>query len=118
MTRGVGPSKVGPIPLENIGRNPWAGLSASAEHTDDHGAHTHDRHPARGSQFLQTPEVVYILFEYSNVWVPIAMNKLHSPDPDPTWWGESVGHYEGDTLVVDSIGFNDKTWLDRVGPTA
>jgi len=46
------------------------------------------------------------------------MNKLHSPDPDPTWWGESVGHYEGDTLVVDSIGFNDKTGLDRVGPTA
>jgi hypothetical protein len=66
-------------------------------------------------KFLQTPDFVYILFEYSNVWYPVAMNKPHSPDPDPTWWGESVGHYEGDTLVVDSIGFNDKTWLDRVG---
>lgn len=67
-------------------------------------------------KFMQTPDTVYILFEYSNVWVPIAMNKPHSADPDPTWWGESVGHYEnGDTLVVDSIGFNDKTWLDRVG---
>ena len=67
-------------------------------------------------KFMQTPETVYILFEYSSVWVPVAMNKPHSPDPDPTWWGESVGQYEGgDTLVVDSIGFNDKTWLDRVG---
>ncbi len=67
-------------------------------------------------KFVQNPDVVYILFEYSNVWVPIAMNKSHTSDPDPTWWGESVGHYEGgDTLVVDSIGFNDKTWLDRVG---
>jgi hypothetical protein len=66
-------------------------------------------------KFVQTPDLVYILFEYSNVWYPVAMNKPHSSDPDPSWWGESVGHYEGDTLVVDSIGFNDKTWLDRVG---
>jgi len=67
-------------------------------------------------KFMQTPDTVYILFEYSNVWVPVAMNKPHSADPDPTWWGESIGKYEnGDTLVVDSIGFNDKTWLDRVG---
>ena len=67
-------------------------------------------------KFMQTPDTVYILFEYSNVWVSVAMNKPHSADPDPTWWGESVGKYEGgDTLEVDSIGFNDKTWLDRVG---
>jgi hypothetical protein len=33
----------------------------------------------------------------------------HSADPDPSWMGESVGHWEGDTLVVDSVGFNDKT---------
>ena len=36
-------------------------------------------------------------------------------DPNPTWWGYSVGHWEGDTLVVESAGFNDRTWLDFAG---
>src|SRR5206468_849171 len=36
-------------------------------------------------------------------------------DPNPTWLGYSVGHWEGETLVVESAGFNDRTWLDRVG---
>ncbi len=44
------------------------------------------------------------------------MNQKHPDDPDPTWGGDSIGWYEsGDTLVVDTIGFNDKTWLDQVG---
>jgi hypothetical protein len=38
----------------------------------------------------------------------------HSADPKPSWYGESVGHYEnGDTLVVDTIGLNDKTYVDN-----
>jgi len=36
-------------------------------------------------------------------------------DPNPTWWGYSVGHWEGDTLVVQSAGFNDRSWLDYSG---
>ena len=36
-------------------------------------------------------------------------------DPNPTWLGYSVGHWEGDTLVVESAGFNERTWLDRAG---
>jgi hypothetical protein len=36
----------------------------------------------------------------------------HPPDPDPTWMGDSIGHWEGDTLVVDSVGFNDKTEIN------
>ncbi len=39
----------------------------------------------------------------------------HPKDLDPTWTGHSVGKWEGDTLVVDTIGMNDKTWLDHVG---
>ena len=65
--------------------------------------------------FLQTPGVVYILYEFSRVWRSVAMNRDHPKDPDLTWLGDSVGHYEGDTLVIDTIGFNDKTWLDHVG---
>ena len=37
----------------------------------------------------------------------------HSTDPKPSWYGESVGHYDGDTLVVDTIGLNDKTFVNN-----
>src|SRR5262249_2599772 len=41
------------------------------------------------------------------------MNVPHSKAVKSSWYGESVGHYEGDTLVVDTIGLNDKTFLDN-----
>jgi hypothetical protein len=41
------------------------------------------------------------------------MNVGHSKDPGHSWYGESVGHYEGDELVVDTIGLNDKTFVDN-----
>jgi hypothetical protein len=63
----------------------------------------------------QTPTNVHLLFEYFRVWRTVAMDRPHPKDPDPTWLGDSVGHYEGDTLVIDTIGFNDKSWLDQVG---
>jgi hypothetical protein len=67
-------------------------------------------------KFVQTPEAVYILYEYGVVWRVVWLNRKHSDDPDPTYMGESIGWYEGkDTFVVDSIGFNDKTWLDSTG---
>lgn len=66
-------------------------------------------------RILQMPDMVYILYQYGPTWRPIPLNKEHSKDPDPSWWGESVGRYEGDMLVIDTIGFNDKTWLDHVG---
>ena len=44
----------------------------------------------------------------------IYLNVPHSSNPQPSWYGESVGHYEnGDTLVVDTIGMNDKTYVDN-----
>jgi hypothetical protein len=43
----------------------------------------------------------------------ILMDQQHSADPKPTWYGESIGHYEGgDTLVIDTIALNDKTFVD------
>ncbi len=66
-------------------------------------------------KFIQTPDTVYMLFEYGTLGLQVAMNRDHPKDPDPTWYGDSVGRYEGDTFVVDTIGFNDKTWLDHVG---
>ena len=64
---------------------------------------------------IQTPKIVYILYEFTRVWRSIAMDREHPADPDMTWMGDSIGKYEGDTLVVDTIGFNDKTWLDHTG---
>lgn len=64
---------------------------------------------------VQTPASVYILFEYFRIWRVATMNRPHPKDLDPTWLGDSVGRYEGDTLVIDTVGLNDKSWLDNVG---
>ena len=61
-------------------------------------------------QIVQTPKLVLIVYEYPNAvrWIPVDGRK-HEVDPDPTFMGSSIGRFEGDTLVVDAIGFNDKT---------
>jgi hypothetical protein len=41
--------------------------------------------------------------------------RQHPADPDPTWYGHSIGRWEGDTLVIDTIGYNDRFWFDRRG---
>jgi len=64
---------------------------------------------------VQTPDHVYMLFEYLHIWRMITMNQSHAKDLDPTWLGDSVGRYEDGALVIDTTGFNDKTWLDNVG---
>jgi hypothetical protein len=66
-------------------------------------------------QFVQAPSQVVILYEYMNVFRTIPLNAKHPDDVTPTYMGDSVGHWEGDTLVVDVIGFNDRTWLQGTG---
>ena len=69
-------------------------------------------------EMLQTPDRVVFLFEGDNYLfriVPTAANAAHPPNLKPTWMGDAVGRYEGDTLVVDVTGFNDKSWLDQAG---
>ena len=64
--------------------------------------------------FLQTPKEVLIVNEGDYQVRHVYLNVPHSANPDPSWYGESVGHYEnGDTLVVDTIGMNDKTYVDN-----
>ena len=41
--------------------------------------------------------------------------RAHTKDVNPTWYGESIGRWDGDTLIVDTIGFNDKFWFDFAG---
>jgi hypothetical protein len=67
-------------------------------------------------RIVQTPGYVVILYEAFNLWRQVFTDGRSLPNnPNPSWLGYSVGKWEGDTLVVDSIGFNDKTWLDQVG---
>ena len=63
-------------------------------------------------QIVQGADKVVILYEYPHLFRSIPIGDVQHPeDPDPTWMGNSVAHWEGDTLVVDVIGFNDKTEL-------
>ncbi len=66
-------------------------------------------------QILQTANQVTLLYQRDHQVRRIAMNVPHSAHPETSWYGESVGHYEGDTLVVDTIGMNDKTPVDIFG---
>jgi hypothetical protein len=66
-------------------------------------------------QIVQTPTQVIVLYEYMNVFRVIPINAKHPDDLIPAYMGNSVGHWEGDTLVVDVTGFNDKTWLAGTG---
>ena len=68
-------------------------------------------------EFVQTPKVILMLYEYDHMNRRIYMDGRPLPkDPDLSWMGTSVGHWEDDTtLVVDTVGFNEKTWLDRLG---
>jgi len=65
---------------------------------------------------IQTPRVMVMLYERGSMDRQVFMDGRVLPaDPNPTWMGYSVGHWEGDTLVIESAGFNDKTWLDSMG---
>ncbi len=66
-------------------------------------------------EIFQVPEKVLIYQEAGNQLRQIHLNRRHKKDLDPTYNGDSVGKWDGDVLVVDTIGFNDVTWLDHVG---
>jgi hypothetical protein len=66
------------------------------------------------AKFVQTPTEIVVLFEGS----PPGFRQIfldgrgHPKDLAPTWMGHSTGKWEGDTLVVDTVGFNDRAWID------
>lgn len=64
-------------------------------------------------KFVQRPELIVALREDVAGFRQIFLDGRGHPDRlDPTWMGHSIGHWEGDTLVVDTIGFNDRGWTD------
>jgi hypothetical protein len=79
----------------------------------------------RGMQFIQAPTKMVQLFQYQRAWREIwtdgrALPKGAGSDavdaPDPRYYGYSIGHWDGDyTFVVNTVGMDDRTWLDHVG---
>lgn len=67
-------------------------------------------------EIVQARDRVIMIFEYQSLIRQIFTDgREHPKDLEPTYMGNSIGRFEGDTLVVDTIGFNDKTWLDPMG---
>jgi hypothetical protein len=67
-------------------------------------------------KIVQNPGLTVILFEEFNRFRQVFTDGRTRPTVGfPTWWGYSIGQWDDDTFVIDTIGFNDKTWLDKVG---
>ena len=67
-------------------------------------------------KIVQTPQLILILYEENSIFRQIFLDGRQTvKDPEPRWMGYSSGKWEGDTLVIETTGFNDKFWLDRMG---
>ena len=110
----------------DVGMTPWAenivkqrqanfGLDRPSGKCLPHSVTDFDAHPMP-KKFLQMPGLVVILFESYHSYRQIFTDGRAFPqERDPAWFGYSIGSYEGDTLVVNTIGLNEKTWLDDLG---
>ena len=70
-------------------------------------------YPVFPTYFIQTPEKVVMIWAEDHQVRHIYMNQPHSARVTPSWFGESVGRYEGDTLVVDTVGVTTRTFVDN-----
>ncbi len=62
-------------------------------------------------KFVQTPRLLVMLYEGEFPRQVYLDGRPHPQDPNPSWLGHSIGHWDGDTLVVDTVGFNGKAWV-------
>jgi hypothetical protein len=114
MSRGIGA-----LPFTALGEAEWKAYDPTKF---DYTGHclpmgwTRQMNAPMPLEIMQEPNRIAILFEAWNTFKVIPTDgRAHPKNSDPTWLGNSVGHWEDDTLVVDSIGFNDKTRLDTIG---
>jgi len=125
----------GPSYLSNIARDvpggpplqPWAkalhdqrkaaeGAGRPSERCLPHGIPDAMMVRAMPFKTIQNPDVTVILYEEFNNWRQIFTDgRTHPVDPEPAWFGYSVGTWDADALVVQTMGFNDQSWLDDYG---
>ena len=108
----------GPVPFTEAGQAAWDGRVMGEDPT----GYCQPSGPARvfhtpfPIQIMQTRGQVTFLFEYLHTYHRVFTDGREHPNPvDLSWWGHSIGHYEGNTLIVDTIGMNDRTWLYTAG---
>jgi hypothetical protein len=115
---------VGELPMTKLGESLFLERQANQGRDDPEarclptGVPRRDPYPTK---ILQSENLVVILYEGNiHSYRQIFLDREHPPasELNPTWYGDSVGHWEGDTLVVDTIGFNGNTWLDMAGHPA
>ena len=70
-------------------------------------------YPATPVYFLQQPKEVLMVWMQDHQVRRVRLNEQHSPNERSQWFGDSIGHYEGDTLVVDTIGLSPRTYIDN-----
>jgi hypothetical protein len=132
---GLGPAPLGPNQFFNIGSTlkdglpftPWA-VALRKERKENNNKDNPDAHclplglmqlhtHPQPRKIIQTPSLMVILYEAQAGVRQIFMDgrPLPNTDPDPWWYGYSIGHWDGDTLVVETTGFRDDVWLDVEG---
>jgi hypothetical protein len=67
------------------------------------------------AQIIDDDKQIVFLYEELMDHRLVRLNAAHPANLQPSWYGDSVGHWEGDTLVVDTVGLNDRTWVDGFG---
>jgi len=84
---------------------------------DPQGMPREDLYEMRATQILQTPQKLFILYTFGKVWRVVWTDGRELPkDPEPRWYGYSVGKWIDDyTLVVRTTGLDERTWIDRAG---
>jgi len=117
------------LSLEDVPFQPWAREAyeyRQATFTKDD-PHTRCK-PSGGARMFHTPygfeildlpdagQIIFVSVGAPHSWRVVYMDgRSHPADPDPTWFGHSIGHWEDDTLVIDTIAFNDRFWISRGG---
>lgn len=70
-------------------------------------------------KIVQTPKLIVLVYEAFNLWRQVHLDgRQLETDPTPTWLGYSTGRWDGDTLIVETRGFNGKAWMDLAGHPA
>lgn len=84
---------------------------------DPQGMPRQDLYELRATQIMQTPAKVFVMYQWGRIWRYIWQDGREIPkDPDPKWFGTSVGKWEDDyTFVATTVGVDDRTWLDKGG---
>lgn len=65
--------------------------------------------------FIQTPKEVVMILSSKQEIRHVYLTGRHTPNVKPSWYGESIGHYEGDTFIIDTVGIDARTWVDGFG---